>query len=152
RVGVLIGRISDSTATLAKAMFGSPDAAGASAMAMACNLRALEMADDEDRLAAMRDHLQSFLEGNVPGLVVNGNQPARLAGSLHVSAPGIPGEAVVARLWDQVTLSTGAACKSGVAGPSHVLSAMGIPEWAADAGVRIGLGRFNTHQEVEAAA
>lgn len=152
RVGVLIGQISDSTATLAKAMFGSPDAAGAGAMSMACNLRALEMADDEIRLAAMRDRLQSFLEDNVPGLVVNGNQSARLAGSLHVSAPGIPGEAVVARLWGQVTLSTGAACQSGVPGPSHVLSAMGIPEWTADAGVRIGLGRFNTEDEVEAAA
>ena len=152
RVGVLIGRLADSTAQLAKAMFGSPDAAGASAMALACNLRALEMADDEDRLAAMRDRLQSFLEDNVPGVVVNGDQSARLAGSLHVSAPGMPGEVVVARLWDQVALSTGAACQSGAPGPSHVLSAMGLPEWVADAGVRIGIGRFNTEDEVEAAA
>lgn len=152
RVGVLVGQITDSTATLAKAMFGSPDAPGASAMAMACRLRAAEMIDDEARLAVMRDRLQSFLIDNVPGLVVNGSQSSRLAGSLHVSAPGIPGEAVVARLWDQITLSTGAACQSGVPGPSHVLSAMGISEWVADGAVRIGLGRFNTEAEVERAA
>lgn len=152
RVGVLVGKLGKVVRSLAETLFGSPDVAGASAMALACRLRLAEGAVDEVMIADMRDRLQGLLERSVPGLVVNGVSARRLAGSLHVSAPDIPGEAVVARLWDQVSLSTGAACQSGVPGPSHVLTAMGVPEWVAEGAVRIGVGRFNNMDEIDRAA
>lgn len=106
---------------------------------------------DEARLARMRDALQSRLLSAVPGLRVNGPDDARLAGCLHVSTPHIAADAALARLWGQVAISTGAACQSGVPGPSHVLLAMDIPDWAREGAVRIGLGRFNTEAEIEEA-
>lgn len=148
RAGALLGNLSSHASRLAHDVFGSPDVPTAVALAYAMSLRASERDTDERRLAAMRDDLQSRLLEAVPGLRVNGSKASRLTGSLHVSTPHLPGEAVVGRLWGQVALSTGAACQSGVPGPSHVLSAMGISEWAKEGAVRIGIGRFNTEDEV----
>lgn len=152
RVGVLAGALGKEARGLAETVFGSPDAAGAAAMALACALRGAEGAADEARIAAMRDRLEAHLRAAVPGLAVNGDIGSRLAGSLHVSAPDMPGDAVVARLWGDVSLSTGAACQSGVPGPSHVLAAIGGPAWIADGAVRIGIGRFNSMEDIDAAA
>lgn len=151
RAGALIGRLHSHAAAIAHDVFGSPDVPSAVALGYAMELRAAEREHDEPRLAAMRDALQACLLGAVPGLRVNGAQEARLPGSLHLSTPHLPGDAVVGRLWERVAVSTGAACQSGVPGPSHVLTAMGLPEWARDGAVRIGLGRFNTDDEVEEA-
>lgn len=151
RAGALIGPLSSQATKLAHDVFGSPDAPSAVALAFAMSLRAAEYEEDEARLSTMRDALQASLLAAVPGLRVNGTTSARLSGSLHVSTPHLPGDEVVARLWGQVDISTGAACQSGVPGPSHVLSAMDIPGWAREGAVRIGLGRFNTEVELQQA-
>ena len=149
RTGALVGRLSTQARDLAHDLFGSPDTPAAIAMSLAMELRAQERETDEARLAEMRDRLQALLEDEVPGLRINGAVDSRLAGSLHVSTPHLPGEAVVAQLYGRVSISTGAACQSGTPGPSHVLEAMGLPEWAREGAVRIGLGRFNSQEEVE---
>ncbi len=149
RVGALIGSLTSSAAALAHDVFGSPDVPAA--LAFAAQLRAEESGEDEARLLLMRDALQAHLLDAVEGLRINGNLDQRLAGSLHVSTPHVPGDIAVSRLWGRVAVSTGAACQSGVLGPSHVLTAMGLPDWAREGAVRIGLGKMNTEQEVEAA-
>lgn len=152
RTGALVGRLGLQATSLAHDVFGSPDAPGAIALAHAAGLRASERELDERRIASMRDALQSRLTAAVPGLHVNGDPANRLAGSLHVSTPHLPGDAVVGRLWGRVAVSTGAACQSGAPGPSHVLSAIDMPGWARDGAVRIGIGRFNTTREIDEAA
>lgn len=151
RTGALLGELSRTAAELAHEVFGSPDAPAATALACALELRQAERGHDETRIAAMRDALEARLVDGIPGLRVNGAPGARIAGSLHVSTPHLPGEAVVARLWGRVDLSTGAACQSGVPGPSHVLSAMNAEDWVQEGAVRIGIGRFNTEDEIDAA-
>jgi cysteine desulfurase len=151
RVGALVGSLGRHAADLAHDVFGSPDAPAATALAFALELRDAEREIDEARLAGLRDLLEERLLAGVSGLRVNGASNARLAGSLHVSTPHLPGEAAVCRLWGRVAVSTGAACQSGVPGPSHVLSAMDIPGWAREGAVRIGLGRFNTEAEIDEA-
>lgn len=151
RVGVLAGALTNSAASLIEPMFGTPDAAAASAMAMACSLVAAEMETDGLRIATLRDRLEALLVQQVPGLVVNGDTSARLAGALHVSAPSVPAEVLVSRLWGKVAISTGAACQSGVPGPSHVLSAMSLEDWVLEGGVRMCVGKFNDAAEIEVA-
>lgn len=151
RIGALIGRLCPHARQLGHDVFGSPDAPAAVAFAHAVSLRRDERQSDEARIMSMRDKLEAQLVEMVPGLVVNGSQQ-RLSGCLHVSTPHIAGEAVVARLWGQVAVSTGAACQSGVPGPSHVLSAMGVADWVADGAVRIGIGKFNTEEDIDHAA
>ena len=131
---------------------GTPNVPGIAGFSEACRLRYLEMAEDEPRIAAMRDRLQSQLIATIPDLVVNGNQSCRLAGNLHISVPNIPNDAVMARLRKRVAISTGSACSSGAHAPSHVLQAMSLSEELQEGALRIGVGKFNTEAEINRAA
>jgi len=150
RSGVLLGSLGPGAHSLAHDVFGTPDVASAASLVHAMRLRTEEGAADEARIACMRDRLQDALVARVSGLRVNGGEH-RIAGCLHVSTPHVSGEAVVGRVWGRISVSTGAACQYGVPGPSHVVSAMRLDEWARDGAVRIGIGRFNTDQEIDAA-
>jgi cysteine desulfurase len=118
----------------------------------ACALRQQEMAIDEPRIAQQRNTLQAQLQQAFPDLVVNGNPDNRLAGNLHCSLGGIPNSAVTARLYDRLAISSGSACSSGTIAQSHVLRAMGLPDETIEGALRIGLGKFTTDEEVQAAA
>ena len=118
----------------------------------ACRLRILEMEEDERAIGEKRDRLQKLLTDKIPGLIVNGDQENRLAGNLHVSIPGIPNSAVIARVRHKLAISTGSACSSGVEAPSHVLRAMNLDEDIVEGSLRIGLGKFTTDAEVATAA
>jgi cysteine desulfurase len=118
----------------------------------ACRLRAIEMEADEKAIAKKRDLLQQLLIAAIPDLVINGDQNHRLAGNLHISVPGIPNSAIIARVRHQLAISTGSACSSGIEAPSHVLRAMALPEDLLEGSLRIGLGKFTTTVEIQDAA
>lgn len=122
------------------------------AFGLACRLRMEEMHEDELRVASLRDDLQARLLAGIEGVVVNGDQRARLAGNLHLSVPDIPNGAIIARVRERLAIATGAACSSGVEAPSHVLRAMGLDSGVRDGALRIGLGKFTTTEEVAVAA
>jgi cysteine desulfurase len=114
----------------------------------ACALCAAEMAEEGVRLGALRDRLREQLEGALEAVKVNGSLEHRLPGNLNVSFAGVNAESLLMSL-PEVALSTGSACSSAVAEPSHVLRALGIGEDLAHSSVRFGLGRFNTEEEIE---
>ena len=82
---------------------------------------------------------------------MNGSLEHRLAGNLNLSFAGVNAETLLLSL-PEVALSTGSACSSAVAEPSHVLRALGIGEEAARSSVRFGIGRFNTAEEIDSVA
>jgi cysteine desulfurase len=131
---------------------GTPNVPGIVGLGEACRLRRLEMGNDERRMAALRDELQGMLQVAIPDLMVNGDIRHRLANNLHVAVPGVPSDAVIARLRRYVALSSGAACSSGAQTHSHVLKAMGLPEAVMDGALRIGVGKFTTKEEINLAA
>jgi len=49
-------------------------------------------------------------------------------------------------------MSAGSACDASDPTPSHVLLALGLTEAEARCSVRIGIGRFNTEDEIRRAA
>ncbi len=131
---------------------GTLNVPGIVGLGEACRLRQLEMEEDEKAIARKRDKLQALLRSKIPGLVINGDIENRLAGNLHISIPGVPNDAVIARVRHVLAISTGSACSSGVEAPSHVLTAMGLPDDVIEGALRIGLGKFTTDEEVERAA
>jgi cysteine desulfurase len=131
---------------------GTLNVPGIAGLGEAARLRSLEMEEDERAIAIKRDRLQQLLIDQIPSLVVNGDLDNRLAGNLHISIPGIPNSAVIARVRHQLAISTGSACSSGVEAPSHVLTAIGLPSELIEGALRIGLGKFTTDQEIEQAA
>ena len=110
------------------------------------------MEDDEKLIAQKRDHLQTLLQQNIPNLVINGDLENCLAGNLHISIPGIPNKAIIARIRHQLSISTGSACTSGVESPSHVLRAIALPTSYQEAALRIGISEFTTNTEINQAA
>lgn len=131
---------------------GTLNVPGIVGLGEACRLRQLEMKRDEKAIAIKRDRLQKLLQDQIPALVVNGDIESRLAGNLHISIPGIPNSAIIARVREKLAISTGSACSSGVESPSHVLRAMNLPEDAIAGSLRIGLGKFTTDSEIDRGA
>ncbi len=132
-------------------MQGTPNVPGIVGLGKACQLRRLEMSEDEPRMARQRDRLEEVLLGGIQGLVVNGDRSHRLTNNLHVAVPDVPNDAVISRLRQRVALSSGSACSSAAQTPSHVLIAMGLSEPLQDGALRIGTGRFTTDDEIERA-
>lgn len=131
---------------------GTLNVPGIVGLGEACRLRSLQMEEDERAIATKRDRLQNLLLEKIPGLVVNGDTECRLASNLHVSIPGIPNSAVIARIRHQLAISTGSACSSGVEAPSHVLQALDLTEDLVEGALRIGLGKFTLDDEIDRAA
>ena len=50
---------------------------------------------------------------------------------------------------DDIALSSGSACNSGMPEPSYVLQALGVSTELASTPLRFGLGRFNTDEEID---
>ena len=86
------------------------------------------------------------------GVGVNGSMEQRLPHNLNVRVDGVHGESLLKSLAGDVAMSSGAACATASAEPSHVLRAMGLSDEEARASIRFGLGRFNTEQEIDTAA
>jgi cysteine desulfurase len=131
---------------------GTLNVPGIVGLGEACRLRQLEMKEDENAIAFLRNKLQTLLQAQIPNLVINGDVNGKLAGNLHLSIPGIPNSAIIARIREKVAISTGAACSSGVEALSDVLRAMNKSEEVIEGALRIGIGKFTTETEIEQAS
>ncbi|MGB7441655.1 MAG: aminotransferase class V-fold PLP-dependent enzyme, partial [Coleofasciculaceae cyanobacterium] len=131
---------------------GTLNVPGIIGLGEACRLRQIEMVEDEGAIASQRNRLQTLLQEKIPNLIINGDTDNRLAGNLHISIPDIPNSAVIARVRNQLAISTGAACSSGVETPSHVLRALNLPNNLIEGALRIGLGKFTTDEQINLAA
>ncbi|MBI2833150.1 MAG: IscS subfamily cysteine desulfurase [Acidobacteria bacterium] len=127
---------------------GTPNVPGIVGLGCAAEICGAEMADESRRLQALRDRLLHGLTRNLAGIDVNGSMTDRLPNNLNVSFAGVEGESLLMGIGD-VALSSGSACASATAKPSHVLKAIGREDDLAHASIRFGLGRFNTEEEVD---
>ena len=109
-----------------------------------------EMAGDAATLGALRDRLCTGLQARIPGVHVNGAREPRLPHNLNVRIDGVDGRQLLMGLSD-LSLSSGAACCTAAAEPSHVLRAIGLSDDAARASLRFGLIRGTSADDVDRA-
>lgn len=109
-----------------------------------------ELEQETSRLRSLRDRLLERLQ-ELDGVVVNGSLERRLPHNLNVGFERVEAEGLLMSLGD-IAVSTGSACASASAAPSHVLTAIGVPPDVARATLRFGLGRFTTPEEIDLAA
>ena len=110
-----------------------------------------EAGADAARLRTLRDRLWSALSA-VDGIYLNGPLEPRLPNNLNVRVTDVHGESLLKAIAADVAVSSGAACATASAEPSHVLRALGLSDEAARASIRFGIGRFTTADEIDAAA
>jgi cysteine desulfurase len=105
------------------------------------------------RVAVLRDRLQQSLTSRLNGIHVNGAGAERLPNNCHVTIDGIESEPLLLLLDAAgIAASSGSACSSGAAEPSHVLTAMGVPKERARGALRLTLGWSTTEADVDAIA
>lgn len=117
----------------------------------ACELCRQEMADEEERIRALRGQLHAAIIADLDDVTLNGHPTERLAGNLNLSFAGASAEAIMTVMQD-VAVSSASACTTAAVEPSHVLRAMGVKPSLAHCSIRFGLGRFTTEEEIAHAA
>jgi cysteine desulfurase len=127
---------------------GTLNVPGIVGLGVACALAGQEMPAESARMRELRDRLLQGLRSRIDRVSVNGSLDHRLPQNLHVSFPGVDAESLVIGIGD-IAVSTGSACSSASATPSHVLAAIHDGDAASAASIRFGLGRFTTEEEID---
>ena len=80
---------------------------------------------------------------------LNGHSTKRLSHNLNVYFPGIESKSIINSISKEIAISAGSACTTQIVEPSHVLLALGLDEDTTHYAIRIGMGRFNTIDEIQ---
>lgn len=97
------------------------------------------------------EHLWQLAINHFSHWTINGSVKARYKGNLNIRRDGLD----VARLMSEVrdvAFSAGSACASGSGRPSHVLRGIGLSDGQAKNSIRLGWGRYTTHEDIMFAA
>lgn len=131
---------------------GTENVASIVALGKAAECAATGLADEENRVRAMRDRFEKGILERVPDTFVNGDRAARLPNTSNLSFSGIESDAALL-MFDrhQLCCSAGSACRTGSLESSHVLRAMNVPPERARGSMRFSFGRLNTDADVDKA-
>jgi cysteine desulfurase len=116
----------------------------------ACELAKKHLDEENTRVKALRDYLETKILEKISSTLVNGDRVHRLPNTVSVSFEYVEGESILLLLSDLgICASSGSACTSGSLEPSHVLRAMGVPFTAAHGSIRFSLSIYNTKEEMD---
>jgi len=97
------------------------------------------------------DHVQRLWTAAIkalgPGWTINGSTAHRYPGNLNIRRDAVDAARLLADL-REIAFSLGSACASGSGRPSHVLRALGLDYRQARSSIRLGFGRYTTHEEL----
>ncbi len=130
---------------------GTENVAGIMGLGKAAEIALAGLANGEvEKMAALRDRLESAVLATTEASGVNSGSAPRVPNTTNIYFDHIEGEALIIALdLKGLAVSTGAACSSGATEPSHVLTAMNLSPDRARASIRFSLGKQNTQEEVD---
>jgi len=129
---------------------GSENVPGIVGMGKAAEIAAEEMADEGNRLQALRDKLISNILSEISDSHLNGHPTKRLPNNANFRFDYIEGEALLLSLeMVGVAASSSSACTSKTLQPSHVLIAIGVPHAEAQGSLLFTLGKRNAEENVD---
>jgi cysteine desulfurase len=130
---------------------GTPDAASASALALAVKEAVTEQTHKQALHSKLSARLIAGVREVAPDVRVSSENVPRLANNVHFRFPGCLGDSLLF-LMDVhgVSISTGSACAAGVSSPSHVVLSLGANSDEATGTMRITFGHSSTETDVDA--
>lgn len=131
---------------------GTENVAGAVGLAKALELAYEELDGRNAHCRHLRDRLLDEVPARIPGARITGalDRSRRLPNNASFCIEGVEGEAVLVQLdLEGFASSSGSACTTASLEPSHVLTAMGVPEELARGSLRLTVGKDNTREEVD---
>lgn len=129
---------------------GTENVAAISGFGVAAGIAARELGESVQRLADLRDHIETDIARIAPEAVIFASRAERLPNTLCFAVPGMQAETLlIAFDLAGVALSAGSACSSGKIERSHVLMAMGVAPELASAAIRVSLGWNSAERDAE---
>ena len=119
-------------------------------LAVAAQLMHDEMAEQTQRIGALRDRFVSHLQ-QMPSVHLNSDPSVCIPQIVNVAFGGVDGETLLLAL-NELAISTGSACNSASVEPSHVLTGIGLSRALADASLRFSFGRYTRTTDIDHAA
>jgi len=149
RKGVALRSLIEGGAQERNKRAGTENVAGVAGMAAALQEATDHLAENMNKIAALRDKLIAGLSA-IPHSILNGDKVNRLPGNVHFCFEGIEGESLLLLLDEYgIEASSGSACTSGSLDPSHVLLAIGHPHEIAHGSLRLTLSEYTTEAEID---
>ena len=129
---------------------GTENVPGIVGLGKAIELAGLDVFNETERLITLRNVLIKGILEKIEHSRLNGHPEQRLPNNVNVSVDFIEGESTCLNLdLEGICISTGSACSSSDAEPSHVLLAIGLSHEQARSSLRFTMGRLTTAEDVE---
>ena len=129
---------------------GTENVAGIVGMSVAVKNAMKELKIRMEKEIILRDYLIHRVLSEIPYVRLNGHPTKRLPGNANFTIAGVDGTSLVVLMDnDGICMSSGSACNTDSRKPSHVITAIGIPEKYAYGTIRITLCADNTKEEID---
>lgn len=130
---------------------GTENVASIVGIGKACEIANRNLDSHIRNLTRLRDYYISRLQKEMPDKIrINGSMENRLPGNANVSFEGMDASELIFKLDEKnICVSSGSACSSGKQEPSHVLTAIGVPEKYLKCAIRTTFGDNNTFEEID---
>tara|TARA_Y100000588_G_scaffold119857_1_gene131202 strand:- start:1384 stop:2526 length:1143 start_codon:yes stop_codon:yes gene_type:complete len=117
----------------------------------ACTIAKSLMQKESQKILELRELLINNILAKYPNTIINGHREKRVSGNINMSFPFLNGKSIINSL-PEIAVSSGSACTSSDPRPSHVLTALGLNKLDINTTIRIGIGRFNSKEDIEIAS
>jgi cysteine desulfurase len=115
----------------------------------ACELAKEFIKEEQMCVKDLRDKLEKSIKDKISHVKIIGENTTRLPNTSNISFEYIEGEAILLLLdMAGIAASSGSACTTGSAEPSHVLQAMGVPPSQSRGAIRFSFSRYNTYDDI----
>ena len=130
---------------------GTENIAGIVGIGKACEIANKNLESHMRNLKKLRDYYISRLQKEMPDKIhINGTMENRLPGNANISFEGLDSSELIFRLDEKgICVSSGSACSSGSREPSHVLTAINLPDKYLNCAIRTTFGDTNTFEEID---
>jgi cysteine desulfurase len=112
----------------------------------ACEMAGTKWLNFTRQIGDLRNHFEQAMK-EMSDVRINGSGQERIPNTSNITIPGIKAVDLIKKI-PHIAISTGSACTSALAQPSHVLRAMSVSEKEAYESVRISLGKDSTLEEI----
>ncbi len=128
---------------------GTENAAYAIGLGKAVELILNDDYKSNEKLKQLRDYMESEIRNNIDDIVIYGDLENRLPNTSSIAFKEVRADELLLMLESfNIFVSTGSACNSEIAEPSHVLTACNA-DLVNYSPIRISLGKYNTKDEVD---
>lgn len=116
-------------------------------MGEACRLAKINLDEEQQRIQKIRNKFLIRLEALTP-VKLNGHPTEHVANYLNISFLGERADSILSAIKLVAAVSSGSACNSHHAAPSHVLNALGLTEELAANTVRFSFGMYTIEEHI----